>query len=100
VEAFLEYRNIIGYVLLVALAALIILRLQAARSRRAASDPTRRVGAERLAGRHSAPETERDAGSLETPGKRMSFGEARVQFYVMGLAAIVVVLVWLVHRMA
>jgi len=100
VEAFLEYRNVIGYALLVALAALIILRLQAARNRRAGSGPMRRVGAERLAERHSTPEMERDAGSLETPGKRMSFGEARVQFYVMGLAAVVVVLVWLVHRMA
>ncbi|HEY6335817.1 MAG TPA: hypothetical protein VI113_08020 [Alphaproteobacteria bacterium] len=97
-EAFLEYRNVIGYVLLVALAALIILRLQAARNRHRGS--TRRMGAERLAERHSTPEMDSDAESLETPGKRMSFGEARVQFYVMALAAIVVVLVWLVHRMA
>jgi hypothetical protein len=100
VEALLEHRNVIGYVLLVALAALIILRVQAARDRRGRPGPRRRTSAERLAELRKAPDIDEDAAPFETPGKRMSLGEARVQFYVIILAALVVVLVWLVHRMA
>jgi len=100
VEAVLEYRNVIGYVLLVALAALIVLRLRAGRGRRMNTGLRRRVAAERLAERRSAQETDRGAALPELPGKRMSFGEARLQFYVMVMAALAMMIVWLVHQMA
>lgn len=97
-ESLFENRNIIGYVLLVALAAVIILRLQSSRHH-AEDDPTRRrPAAERLQALRRAAEEPSNDEKLKVPGKRMSFGHARLQFYVMLAAVTAIVAVWLLHR--
>jgi hypothetical protein len=97
-DALFENRNFLGYVLLVALAAVIILRLQA-RRRGGGGAAGRRPALERLAelrGRERGEAAE-PAGGIAAPGKPMSFSAARLQFYVMLAAAVALVIGYLAH---
>jgi hypothetical protein len=98
-DALLENRNVVGYVLLVALAALLILRLQASRRRSEDDRARRRPAAERLAALRAQPDPE-EARSLKAPGKRLSFGEARVQLYVMIAAVLALAVAYLAHHLS
>jgi hypothetical protein len=86
--------NIAGYVLLVALAALIILRFAAGRRRDERARERRRPATPHAADRKRGHEGADD----DEPAKDMTFAKARIQFYVIALAAVAVVIGYLLRR--
>ncbi|HLI13003.1 MAG TPA: hypothetical protein VKY65_15530 [Alphaproteobacteria bacterium] len=90
-EALLENPNVLGYVLLVALAGVIILRLQASR-RRAEEERRQRHP---WSASHAGKDEHAAAGEDFQPG---SLGRARLQFYMIILAVLALVAAYLIHR--